>query len=219
MTLKMMENLNIIKGLYAVTPEEKNLCVLIPQIEACIKGGVRLIQYRSKTLSKIVQNKQAREIKMVCDYHKVPLIINDDIELCRILDADGVHLGENDDSLEKARLVLGPSKIIGVSCYNSIDRVKEAADKGATYIALGACFPTITKPNAPTASLDLIALVLKEFKIPVVAIGGINLENIEILINAGVNCFALINGLFKAKDIEGTAKQFLSLTKKRNYDK
>jgi thiamine-phosphate pyrophosphorylase len=212
--LKMMKNLHIIKGLYAVTPEEKDLFVLSSQVESCIKGGARLIQYRSKTLSKIEQNKQARKIKMVCDYYKVPLIINDDIELCRILDADGVHLGENDDSLEKARLILGPSKIIGVSCYNSIDRVKKAVDKGATYIALGACFPTITKPNAPTASLDLIALVLKKFKIPVVAIGGINLENIELLINEGINCVAVINSLFKTKDIEGMARQFSSLIKK-----
>jgi thiamine-phosphate pyrophosphorylase len=214
MMLKMMKNLHIIKGLYAVTPEEKDLFVLSSQVESCIKGGARLIQYRSKTLSKIEQNKQARKIKMVCDYYKVPLIINDDIELCRILDADGVHLGENDDSLEKARLILGPSKIIGVSCYNSIDRVKKAVDKGATYIALGACFPTITKPNAPTASLDLIALVLKKFKIPVVAIGGINLENIELLINEGINCVAVINSLFKTKDIEGMARQFSSLIKK-----
>ncbi|MFQ3367967.1 MAG: thiamine-phosphate pyrophosphorylase [Methylophilaceae bacterium] len=211
MTLKMMENLNIIKGLYAVTHEEKDSCVLSSQVESCIKGGARLIQYRSKTLSKIEQNKQAKKIKTICNYHKVPLIINDDIELCRILDADGVHLGENDDSLEKARLLLGPSKIIGVSCYNSIDRVKKAVDKGATYIALGACFPTITKPNAPIATLDLISLVLKEFKIPLVAIGGINLENIELLINEGVSCFALINSLFKTKDIEGTASQFSSL--------
>ena len=212
--LKMMKNLHIIKGLYAVTPEEKDLFVLSSQVESCIKGGARLIQYRSKTLSKIEQNKQARKIKMVCDYYKVPLIINDDIELCRILDADGVHLGENDDSLEKARLILGPSKIIGVSCYNSIDRVKKAVDKGDTYIALGACSPTITQPNAPTASLDLIALVLKKFKIPVVAIGGINLENIELLINEGINCVAVINSLFKTKDIEGMARQFSSLIKK-----
>jgi thiamine-phosphate pyrophosphorylase len=211
MILKAMENLHIIKGLYAVTPEQTDLFLLISQVESCIKGGARLIQYRCKKLSKIEQSKQARKIKIVCDYYKVPLIINDDIELCRILDADGVHLGENDDSLEKARLVLGPSKIIGVSCYNSIDRVKKAVDKGATYIALGACFPTITKPNAPIATLDLISLVLKEFKIPLVAIGGINLENIELLINEGVSCFALINSLFKTKDIEGTASQFSSL--------
>jgi len=208
-----MENLHIIKGLYAVTPEQTDLFLLISQVESCIKGGARLIQYRCKKLSKIEQSKQARKIKIVCDYYKVPLIINDDIELCRILDADGVHLGKNDDSLEKARLVLGPSKIIGVSCYNSIDRVKKAVDKGATYIALGACFPTITKPNAPTASLDLIALVLKEFKIPVVAIGGITLENVEFLTKEGVSCIALINSLFKENDIEGTARQFSSLMK------
>ena len=213
MILKAMENLHIIKGLYAVTPEQTDLFLLISQVESCIKGGARLIQYRCKKLSKIEQSKQARKIKIVCDYYKVPLIINDDIELCRILDADGVHLGENDDSLEKARLVLGPSKIIGVSCYNSIDRVKKAVDKGATYIALGACFPTITKPNAPTASLDLIALVLKEFKIPLVAIGGITLENVEFLTKEGVSCIALINSLFKENDIEGTARQFSSLMK------
>ena len=213
MILKAMENLHIIKGLYAVTPEQTDLFLLISQVESCIKGGARLIQYRCKKLSKIEQSKQARKIKIVCDYYKVPLIINDNIELCRILDADGVHLGENDDSLEKARLVLGPSKIIGVSCYNSIDRVKKAVDKGATYIALGACFPTITKPNAPTASLDLIALVLKEFKIPVVAIGGITLENVEFLTKEGVSCIALINSLFKENDIEGTARQFSSLMK------
>ena len=206
-----MENLHIIKGLYAVTPEEKDLFALSSQVESCIKGGARLIQYRSKILSKTEQQIQARKIKKICDYYKVPLIINDDIELCRILDADGVHLGENDDSLVKARLVLGPSKIIGVSCYNSIDRVKIAVDKRATYIALGACFPTTTKPYAPKASLDLIALVVKNFKIPVVAIGGINLENIELLINEGVNCIAVINSLFKVNDIEGTARQFSSL--------
>jgi thiamine-phosphate pyrophosphorylase len=206
-----MENLHIIKGLYAVTPEEKDLFALSSQVESCIKGGARLIQYRSKILSKTEQQIQARKIKKICDYYKVPLIINDDIELCRILDADGVHLGENDDSLVKARLVLGPSKIIGVSCYNSIDRVKIAVYKRATYIALGACFPTTTKPYAPKASLDLIALVVKNFKIPVVAIGGINLENIELLINEGVNCIAVINSLFKVNDIEGTARQFSSL--------
>ena len=211
--LKVMENLHIIKGLYAITPDERDLFALSSKVESCIKGGARLIQYRSKELSKIERNKQAREIKIVCDYYKVPLIINDDVELCRILDANGVHLGENDDSLDKARLVLGPSKIIGVSCYNSIDRVKNAVDNGVTYIALGACFPTITKPNAPIASLDLIALVLEKFKIPIVAIGGINLENIELLTNKGISCIAVINSLFKKKDIEGTARQFSSLIK------
>ena len=211
--LRVMENLHIIKGLYAVTPDEKDLFALSSKVESCIRGGARLIQYRSKGLSKTEQNKQAREIKMVCDRYKVPLIINDNVELCRIINANGVHLGEDDDSLEKARLVLGPSKIIGVSCYNSIDRVRKAVDKGATYIALGACFPSKTKPHAPTASLDLIDLVLKNFKIPVVAIGGINLENIELLANKGISCVALINSLFKSKDIEGTARQFTGLLK------
>ena len=213
-----MENLHIINGLYAITPEQKNLSILSSQVESCIKGGARLVQYRSKKLSQIEKNKQAREIKKVCDYYKVPLIINDDIELCRNLDADGVHLGEDDDSLTKARKLLGPSKIIGISCYNSIDRVKIAIDEGANYVALGACFSSNTKKNAPQVSMDLISLVLKEFKISLVAIGGIDTQNVELLVKAGVKCVALINGLFQAKDVEKTARIYTNILKK-NYDR
>ncbi len=213
----MMENLHIINGLYAITPDQKNLSILSSQVESCIKGGAKLIQYRSKKLSKIVQKKQAKQIKIVCNSYNIPLIINDDIELCRNLDADGVHLGENDDSLLKARKLLGPSKIIGISCYNSIDRVKMAIDGGASYVALGACFPTKTKPNAPQVTIDLIKFVLKRFNIPLVAIGGIDNENVELLVKEGVKCVALINALFSAKDIEKKAKVFTNILKK-NYE-
>ena len=217
--MEIVEKLHNIKGLYAITPDEKNLSILKSKVESSIKGGAKLVQYRSKILSKNDQKKQAEEIKKICDYYKIPLIINDDIELCSILDADGVHLGENDGNLEKARLILGPAKIVGVSCYNSIDRVKISQDNGATYIALGACFQSTTKPNAPIASVDLIASVLKDYQVPLVAIGGITLENIDLIINEGVECCAVINSLFKSKDIEGTAKQFSSLLGKRNYDR
>ena len=216
--MEIVEKLHNIKGLYAITPDERNLSILKSKVESSIKGGAKLVQYRSKILSKNDQKKQAEEIKKICDYYQIPLIINDDIELCSILDADGVHLGENDENLEKARFILGPEKIVGVSCYNSIDRVKISQDKGATYIALGACFQSATKPNAPIASADLIALVLKNFQVPLVAIGGITLENIDLIIKEGVECCAVINSLFKSQDIEGTAKQFSSHLEKRNYD-
>ena len=216
--MEIVEKLHNIKGLYAITPDEKNLSILKSKVASSIKGGAKLVQYRSKILSKNDQKKQAEEIKKICDYYQIPLIINDDIELCSILDADGVHLGENDENLEKARFILGPEKIVGVSCYNSIDRVKISQDKGATYIALGACFQSATKPNAPIASADLIALVLKNFQVPLVAIGGITLENIDLIIKEGVECCAVINSLFKSQDIEGTAKQFSSHLEKRNYD-
>ena len=216
--MEIVEKLHNIKGLYAITPDERNLSILKSKVESSIKGGATLVQYRSKILSKNDQKKQAEEIKKICDYYQIPLIINDDIELCSILDADGVHLGENDENLEKARFILGPEKIVGVSCYNSIDRVKISQDKGATYIALGACFQSATKPNAPIASADLIALVLKNFQVPLVAIGGITLENIDLIIKEGVECCAVINSLFKSQDIEGTAKQFSSHLEKRNYD-
>ncbi len=211
-----MENLHNIEGLYAVTPEENNLSLLKDQVESAIKGGAKFVQYRSKILSKKHRKEQAGEIKKVCDCYQIPLIINDDIELCSILDADGVHLGENDDTLEKARLILGPSKIIGVSCYNSIDRVTKAQENGANYIALGSCFPTLTKPDAPLVAIDFIGLVLKNFQVPLVAIGGISLENIELLTNKGVRCCAIVSSLFESQNIEGTARQFSSLLTTEN---
>ena len=108
--MEIVEKLHNIKGLYAITSDERNLSILKSKVESSIKGGATLVQYRSKILSKNDQKKQAEEIKKICDYYKIPLIINDDIELCSILDADGVHLGENDGNLEKARFILGPEK-------------------------------------------------------------------------------------------------------------
>ena len=202
-----MANLKI-KGIYAITPHQENDAILTQQVESCLKGGASFIQYRSKFLLKKDQYRQSEQLKKLCDNYKKPLIINDNIELCRQIDADGVHLGKDDDILKKSRDFLGPEKIIGISCYNEWDRVEMAVKGGADYIALGACFETTTKPNASRVSLDMIKKVLKKYEIPLVAIGGINLQNISLLNEVGVNCAAIITSLFCASNIEQTVRQF-----------
>lgn len=205
----------IIKGIYAITPEEANVETLITQVEACLKGGVNLIQYRSKSLTKKDKYRQAERLKQLCDQYNKPLIINDDIKLCRHLDAFGVHLGKDDDKIENARELLGPNKIVGISCYNDWHRIKMAATAQADYIALGACFSTSTKPHAPKVSLEMIASVIKKYEIPIVVIGGITLENVPLLLEQGVKSIALVNGLFKQQNIEMTARLFNQLLKER----
>lgn len=211
----MMVDAPIIKGIYAITPEETNVEILITQVEACLKGGVSLIQYRSKLLTTKDKYRQAERLKQLCDQYNKLLIINDDIKLCRHLDAFGVHLGKDDDNIEKARKLLGPNKIVGISCYNDWHRIKMAVTAQADYIALGACFSTSTKPYAPKVSLEMIASVIKKYEIPIVVIGGITLDNVPLLLEQGVKSIALINGLFKQQNIEMTARQFNQLLKER----
>jgi thiamine-phosphate pyrophosphorylase len=208
---KIMLDISIINGVYAITPHQEDIVILIRQVEDCLKGGVSLVQYRSKLLSKKNQYKQAEKLKMLCDQYNKPLIINDDIELCQHLDAFGVHLGKDDDSLEKSRDLLGPNKIIGISCYNDWKRIEKAINGKADYVALGACFPSETKQGAPKVQLDMIAKAIKKYQTPIVAIGGINLRNVDLLIKEGVNCIALINGLFKEKNIETVERKFSQL--------
>ena len=209
--MMMMVDTNIIKGLYAITPDQEDNDLLISQVFQAIKGGVKLIQYRSKILHPNQKKIQAKAIKKLCDEQDVRLIINDDIELSKHLDAFGVHLGKNDDTLEKARSILGPDKCVGVSCYNSLERVAEAYEKQASYIALGAFFPTITKPNAPRVSLDIIREAKGMGDIPLVAIGGITLENIRVLKKEKINAIALVSSIFNSDNIEEATKHFCKI--------
>ena len=211
-----MDVSTIISGIYAITPDQIDNDLLLNHTRQAIEGGVRLVQYRSKTLKPKQKKIQATALKELCDRANVQLIINDDIELSKHLDAFGVHLGKYDDNVDKARKLLGPNKCIGVSCYNSLSRVKEAYEKQVDYIALGAFFPTKTKPNAPRATLDILRQARSMGNIPMVAIGGITLENIETLKNEQINCIALVSSLFNSDNIESTAKQFCTILKSWN---
>lgn len=209
-------NPSIIKGIYAITPDWMNTDLLIKKTEEVLTAGVDVIQYRNKIATHDLKLSQAKEIKALCNNHKTPLIINDDIDLCRILNADGIHLGENDCTIDEVRNKLGDQVIVGISCYSNLSRVQKMLTTDCNYIAVGACYPTTTKPDAPQASKSFISHVLKITTKPVVAIGGINLDNCESLLKLGVNSVAMINSIFYAEDVKHTINQFRALASK--YD-
>ncbi len=206
-----MRDSSIIKGLYAITPDMADLNTLVHKTQLAIEGGACMVQYRSKIQDRAVKIQQCAAILRLCREYGVPCIVNDDVEMCRILEADGVHLGENDDNIADVRHILGEDAIIGSSCYDQLDRAKQAQKEGATYVAFGAVFPTPTKPNAPRATLELLREAKHEIHIPIVAIGGITVNNAHDVIEAGVDAIAVITSLFEAKTIKETAETFLKM--------
>ncbi|MEI6869304.1 MAG: thiamine phosphate synthase [Methylophilaceae bacterium] len=201
----------IIKGLYAITPDMTDLNTLIQKTQSAIEGGAFMVQYRSKIHDRAVKMQQCAAILRLCREYDVPCIVNDDVEMCRILKADGVHLGENDDNIAEVRRILGEDAIIGSSCYDQLDRAKQAQKEGASYVAFGAMFPTPTKPNAPRATLELLREAKSEIEIPIVAIGGITVNNAHDVIEAGVDAIAVITSLYESNSIKETAETFLKM--------
>ena len=198
----------MIQGLYAVTPDTLNTQLLCEKVAAALQGGASMVQYRNKAADAGLRLRQASALLALCRSHSVPLIINDHLDLCAQIDADGLHLGATDCDLGAARRLLGDAKILGASCYNQLDLAVKAEAAGASYVAFGACFSSQTKPNATKADLSLFQTILN---IPKVAIGGITLENAPQVIAAGANSIAVVGALFGADDISDTSRQFASL--------
>lgn len=190
------------KGLYLITDE-----ALTPydRLESCLRpaltNGARLIQLRDKTSDEETLLKAALEIKGLCAEFGAAFIINDHVDLAREVDADGLHIGRDDEEFELARRILGKKKIIGVSCYGDIFRAKEFEHRGADYVAFGAFFASATKPGAPTIHASLLADAKRMLKIPVCAIGGITVENAPALLEQGADMVAVISDVWKADDI------------------
>lgn len=198
----------MIKGLYAITPDTPDTATLLAKVKLALEGGAAVVQYRSKSSDTVLRHEQANELADLCHAFRVPLIINDDLRLADLAGADGVHLGKDDGTVREARLVLGPDKIIGVSCYDDFSRAVAAEREGADYVAFGSFFPSPTKPQAPPASMDLLQLARARLQVPVVAIGGITLENSVTLISAGADAVAVISALFDSPDIQIAAAAF-----------
>ena len=203
----------IINGLYAITPDCDDTPLLIDKVEEAVESGVSVLQYRNKVASQDLKMQQASLIKDICDQREVPFIINDDVALCDTLDADGVHLGKDDSTIDDVRHILGPDKIIGISCYDDMERVETMISKACDYIALGACFPSSTKPSAPHASNEFVQQVMTQASKPVVAIGGINLDNCRSVLDCGVSAIAVVNEIFSSQDITQTVKTFNEILK------
>ncbi len=200
--------LSNISGLYAITPDALDTEALITKVRAALDGGISLLQYRNKIADAALRLQQAKVLLNLCREYRVPLIINDHLSLCAEIDADGLHVGADDCQLSEARKLLGRNKIIGVSCYNQLTLAQKAQADGADYVAFGACFATTTKPNAPTAPFSLFAQAKQEISIPIVAIGGITIENAKQVKQAGADAIAVISTLFDALSIAETAQQF-----------
>ena len=205
-----------INGLYAITPDIADTDLLLAKIEAALQGGVSVLQYRNKHANYRLQTQQASAIFPLCKQYRVPFIINDSIELCLALDADGVHIGADDGNIAEVKASLGANKILGASCYNRFDLALSAQESGATYVAFGACFASSTKPHAPVASLDLFKQAKAQLHIPAVAIGGITLTNARSVIQAGADSIAVINAIFSADDVKLAAQHFAHLFKESN---
>jgi thiamine-phosphate pyrophosphorylase len=205
-------NRDRLRGLYAITDEN-----LIPEtafaavIEQALRGGTAIIQYRDKSADETKRLAQATGLRRLCDQYDAVLIINDDTALAKKVAADGVHLGEHDASIEHARSTLGEEAVIGVSCYNQLDRAVAAQAAGADYVAFGAMFTSPTKPLARSASIGLISQARTQLDIPICAIGGIDESNAADVINAGADMTAVISGLFAAKNISRTAETIAGL--------
>jgi thiamine-phosphate pyrophosphorylase len=200
-----------IQGLYAITPDTLNTELLCEKVEKTLQGGASLVQYRNKVVDASLRLRQATALLALCRSFNVPLIINDHLDLCAQIDADGLHLGATDCDLGAARRLLGEHKILGASCYNRLDLVVRAEAAGASYAAFGACFSSDTKPEAVNAPFSLFANAKQKTAIPLVAIGGITLENAAQAIDAGASAIAIVGALFEADDIVATSRQFTHL--------
>lgn len=198
-------------GVYAITPETADTGRLLTQVEAALAGGVAAVQYRDKSGDVARRHEQASELVALCRRFGVPLIVNDDLRLADLADADGVHLGRDDASLREARIILGKDKFIGASCYQSLDLALAAQAAGADYVAFGSFFASPTKPAAPRASLDLLHEAAPKIHVPLVAIGGITLDNAPRLLDAGADCIAVLSALFDAPDIRAAARDLNQL--------
>ena len=199
-----------LRGLYAVTPESADTAWLADRVAQCIAGGAALVQYRAKRAAGSLALVQARALAEVCRAGNVPLIVNDSIALAAAVQADGVHVGRDDASVREARIAL-PHALIGASCYGDPAKARAAARDGADYVAIGSVFASSTKPGAPRAPLEALALARAASGLPVAAIGGITADNGRAAVDAGADLLAVISALFDSPDVRAAASRFARL--------
>lgn len=201
----------VIKGLYAITPDESDTVELLRKVRLALQGGARMLQYRNKSANAALKLQQSQALRQLTREFDSAFIVNDDAQLAARADADGVHLGGGDGGVAAARALLGSAKIIGASCYNRAPLAFEAVRQGADYVAFGAFFLSGIKPEAMRADVAMLQTVRSELSIPIVAIGGITQQNGVALVTAGADALAVISALWNAPDIEAAAHEFSTL--------
>lgn len=201
----------LLRGLYGVTPDDADSTRLLARVRSALEGGMRVLQYRNKVADATLRLEQAAALRKLCHEYGATLIVNDDLELALAVDADGLHLGGEDGSLAAARARLGPAKLLGASCYRALENAERAIAEGADHIAFGSFFVSTVKPGAVRSHPSLLTEAKRRFGVPVVAIGGITLDNAPTLIDAGADSLAVITALFGAPDIARAAREFNAL--------
>jgi thiamine-phosphate pyrophosphorylase len=200
-----------VTGLYAITPDLDDTAALLRKVEAALAGGAQALQYRNKVAAPALRLEQARGLARLCRTYRVPLIINDHLDLALEVDAEGLHIGAEDGSIAEAREKLGPDRILGVTCYRKIENALEAARLGANHVAFGGFFPSPVKGGTGGAPMSILGEAKRRTGLPVVAIGGITVENAPQLIAAGADSLAVITAVFGAPDITDAARRFAAL--------
>jgi len=202
------------KGLYAITDSRLIGERLLESVEAAIIGGAVVVQYRDKSNDQQRRIEEAKALQRLCRQYGALFVVNDDLELAMKIGADGLHIGQDDDSLVEARQQLGANVIIGVSCYNRLELAQAAQAGSADYVAFGRFFSSNIKPGAVQAHIELLKQAREEINVPVVAIGGITAENGAQLVEAGAELLAVISDLFDrstASDITAAAQRIQTL--------
>lgn len=199
------------RGLYAITDDALLAHRLLPAVQAALSGGCRWVQYRSKCTDAQQRRREAAQLVELCRAHNASLLINDDVALAKTVGADGVHLGQDDMSLTEARRILGNQAIIGITCHNSLALAHTAQQDGANYVAFGRFFASQTKQSAPPADLSVLRAAKAQLAIPVVAIGGITLDNAPSVLQEGADMLAVVGDLFSAQNITARAQAYTAL--------
>lgn len=195
-------------GLYLVTPDCDDLDVLLARTEQALQAGVAMLQYRHKGADAALRRQQATALLALCRRYGTPLIINDHIELCLELGADGVHLGGLDASVAAARARLGAQRIIGASCYGERALALRAAAEGASYVAYGGFYPSRVKQYAVTTPADIVDWSKGAIALPLVVIGGMTPENAAPLVARGADLVAAISSVYGAPSVAAAVRQF-----------
>jgi len=203
-----MKNLDL--SLYLVTDKSDDVEKFLKTIEEAIKGGVSVVQIREKTAETLDFYNLALKVKEITSKYNVPLIINDRVDVALAIDADGVHVGQSDMPCDVTRKLVGPNKIVGVSAA-TIDEAKKAENDGADYIGTGAVFPTSTKDDAPKITKKELKEVVDSINIPVVAIGGITIDNASELLDTGIAGLSVVSAIMSSDDPKKSSEKLLNI--------
>ncbi|MDY0963051.1 thiamine phosphate synthase [Massilia sp. CFBP9026] len=199
------------RGLYLVTPNWDDTEKLIAATDAALGAGAALVQYRHKEAGPDLRKEQAAALLALCRRHGRPLVINDHVDLCQAIDADGVHLGHTDAGIREARALLGQDKIVGASCYGELALARTAVDAGASYIAFGGFYPSPVKKYTFVTPPEMLDQARAEFDLPIVVIGGMTPSNAAPLVARGIDLVAAITSVYGSRDPAEAARAFGAL--------